>query len=74
MIKCFKKNYRKTGKKKYYDVDADVAQLKRNNNKYYVSAFRDIYVYIYMTAHIVCCLKIYDIQKQEVHLLKIYIV
>ena len=48
MSKCFKKNYRKTGKKKYYDVDADVAQLKRNNNKYYVSAFRYIYIYIYI--------------------------
>ena len=28
------------------DVDADVAQLERSNNKCYVSAFRYIYIYI----------------------------
>ena len=37
-----KKNYRKIGKKKYNDADADVAQLERSNNKCYVSAFRCI--------------------------------
>ena len=32
----------KIGKKKDNDVDADVAQLERNNNKYYTSVFRYI--------------------------------
>ena len=32
-----KENYRKIGKKKDNDMDANVAQLKRNNNKCYVS-------------------------------------
>ena len=56
MSKCFKKNYRKTGKKKYYDVDADVAQLKRNNNNtmfqlldIYMYIYKYIYIYIYTT-------------------------
>ena len=37
-----KNNYRKIRKKKDNDVDADVAQLECNNNKYYGSAFRNI--------------------------------
>ena len=37
-----KKNYRKIGKKNDNNVDADVVQLKRSNNKYYISAFRYI--------------------------------
>ena len=41
-----KKNYRKIGKKNDNDMDANVAQLKRNNNKYYTSTIRDIYIYI----------------------------
>ena len=32
-------------KRKDNNVDADIAQLKCNNNKYYASAF--IYIYIY---------------------------
>ena len=43
-----KKNYRKIENKKDNDVDADVTQLERSNNKYYASAFRDIYIYIYI--------------------------
>ena len=39
-----KKNYRKIGKKNDNDVDADVAQLKRSNNKYYASTFRYIQI------------------------------
>ena len=35
-------NYWKIGKKKDNDIDADVAQLERNKNKYYASAFRNI--------------------------------
>ena len=42
-----KNNYRKIGKKKYNNVDANVAQLKRNNNKCYALVFRyNIYIYI----------------------------
>ena len=37
-----KKNYRKIGKKNDNNVDADVVQLERSNNKYYISAFRYI--------------------------------
>ena len=37
-----KKNYRKIGKKIDNDVDADVTQLERNNNKCYTSTFRYI--------------------------------
>ena len=37
-----KKNYRKIEKKNDNDMDANVAQLKRSNNKCYVSAFRYI--------------------------------
>ena len=37
-----KKNYRKIGKKNDNDVDADVAQLERNNNTCYTSTFRYI--------------------------------
>ena len=37
-----KNNYRKIGNKKNNDVDADVVQLERSNNKCYASAFRDI--------------------------------
>ena len=35
-----KNNYRKIGKKNDNDVDADVAQLERSNNKCYASTFR----------------------------------
>ena len=45
MSKWKKKNYRKIGKKNDNDVDVDVAQLERSNNKCYVSAFRYIYIY-----------------------------
>ena len=37
-----KKNYRKIGKKNDNNVDADMVQLERSNNKYYISAFRYI--------------------------------
>ena len=37
-----KKDYRKNGKKLNNNVDADVTQLERSNNKYYVSTFRCI--------------------------------
>ena len=40
MIK-YLKNYRKIGNKKNNDVDANVIQLKRSNNKYYIL----LYVY-----------------------------
>ena len=35
-------NYRKIEKKKDNDIDANVAQLERSNNKYYASVFRYI--------------------------------
>ena len=41
-----KNNYRKIGKKKNNDIEADVAQLEQNNNKCYASIFRYIYIYI----------------------------
>ena len=44
MSKCLKKNYRKIEKKNDNDVNADVAQLERSNNKFYVSAFRYIWM------------------------------
>ena len=37
-----KNNYRKIGKKKDYDIDADIAQRKHNNIKCYVSTFSNI--------------------------------
>ena len=37
-----KKYYRKIGKKNDNDVNADVAQLERSNNKCYASTFRYI--------------------------------
>ena len=37
-----KKNYRKIEKKNDNDMNANVVQLKRSNNKCYVSAFRYI--------------------------------
>ena len=37
-----KKNYRKIKNKKYNNVNADVTQLKRSNNKCYTSVFRYI--------------------------------
>ena len=37
-----KKNYRKIKNKKDNNVNTDVTQLKRNNNKCYVSVFRYI--------------------------------
>ena len=39
-----KNNYKKIGKKKVNDVDADVAQLEHSNNKCCAS----VYIYIYM--------------------------
>ena len=42
-----KKNYMKLEKKKNNNVDANVVQLKHNNNKCYTSAFRYIYIYRY---------------------------
>ena len=38
------KKIQKIGKKQDNDMDDDVAQLKRNNNKCYISAY--IYIYI----------------------------
>ena len=35
-------NYRKIEKKKDNDIDANVAQLERSNNKYYAPVFRYI--------------------------------
>ena len=35
-------NYRKIEKKKDNDIDANVTQLERSNNKYYASVFRYI--------------------------------
>ena len=46
MRKCFKKYIRKIGNKKDNDVSINVAQLERNNNKCYTSAY--IYIYIYI--------------------------
>ena len=43
MRKCSKKYIRKIGNKKDNDVTINVAQLERNNNKFYTSAF--IYIY-----------------------------
>ena len=43
-----KKIYRKIGKKNDNDVDADVVQLERSNNKCYTSTFR--YIQIQMIA------------------------
>ena len=43
MSKCWKTNYRKIEKKNDNDMDADVAQLERNNNKCYALIFRYIY-------------------------------
>ena len=37
-----KKNYRKIGKKNDNNMDANVAQLERSNNKCYASTFRYI--------------------------------
>ena len=37
-----KKNYRKIGKKKDNDMDADVTQLEHGNHKCYASTFRYI--------------------------------
>ena len=39
-------NPKKKGKKSLWHGD-DVAQLERSENKYYASAFRYIYIYIY---------------------------
>ena len=38
-----KNNYKKIGKKRNNDMDAEVAQLERSKNKCYTSAFRYIY-------------------------------
>ena len=43
--KKIRNNYRKIGKEKDNDVDANITQLEHNNNKYGVLAF--IYIYIY---------------------------
>ena len=37
-----KNNYRKIEKNNNNDMDVDVAQLERSNNKYYASTFRYI--------------------------------
>ena len=46
-----KNNYKKIGKKKVNDVDADVAQLEHSNNKCCASVY--IYIYIYAKNEIV---------------------
>ena len=46
-----KENYRKIGKKKNNDMDANVAQLKRNNNKCYVSTLMCVCVCADMTIY-----------------------
>ena len=43
--KKIRNNYRKIGKEKDNDVEANITQLEHNNNKYGVLAF--IYIYIY---------------------------
>ena len=50
-ISNLKKNHRKIENKKDNEVDADVAQQEHNNNKCYVSVFRDIYIYIYIDSY-----------------------
>ena len=40
--KIVKNNFRKIGKKKDNDVDVDIVQLERNNNKCYTSVFKYI--------------------------------
>ena len=40
------KKLQKIKKKQDNDVDTDVAQYERNNNKYYTSIFRYIYRYV----------------------------
>ena len=42
--KNVKNNFRKIGKKKDNDVDVDIVQLERNNNKCYTSVFRYIQI------------------------------
>ena len=42
-----KKNYRKIKNKKDNNVNANVAQLERSNNKFYVSVFRYRFEEIY---------------------------
>ena len=46
-----KKKYRKIGKKNNNDVETDVTQLKRSNNKYYTS----IYIYICVCVCVCVC-------------------
>ena len=41
-----KKNNRKIENKKDNDVDVDMVQLERSNNKCYTLTFRDIYIFI----------------------------
>ena len=41
-----KKYYKKIGKKQDNDVDVDIAQLERSNNKCYTLVFKYIYIYI----------------------------
>ena len=48
-----KKRYRKIGKKNNNDVETDVTQLKRSNNKYYAS----IYIYIYICVCVCVCVR-----------------
>ena len=43
---------KKIGKKKDNDVNANVAQLERSNNKYYTSAFRYIQINIQIQIYI----------------------
>ena len=40
--KIVQNNFRKIGKKKDNDVDVDMVQLERNNNKCYTSIFKYI--------------------------------
>ena len=46
-----KENYRKIGKKKDNNMDANMAQLKRNNNKCYVSTLMCVCVCADMTIY-----------------------
>ena len=45
-----KENYRKIGKKKDNDMDANMAQLKRNNNKCYISTLMCVCVCVCVCA------------------------
>ena len=55
--KWFNIKKRKIGKKNYNDVNVDVAQLGRNNNKCYISVY--IYIYIYVCMYMYVCIFIF---------------